>query len=111
MAKKINVSETARNFLLAVHANEPSLLARIERGPDDAWMESDGFVFSIEALWRLCDPGQDTSLGDFRRALYASELNRYLAGKGLAVSVFRQTGKVDSNLYCLKTTSEGKSDC
>jgi hypothetical protein len=96
--------DTVRDFLLAAHAQDPRLRQTIENTPGEARYDAGQFIFSLRALWRLCDPGAETEFGAFRRMLYASELNRELRGHGLEIAIFRSTGKVRSNLYCLKAT-------
>lgn len=102
--------DTVREFLLAVHAGDPRLRQRIENSPLEARFDADRFVFSLEALWRLCDPQSPRDLAAFRQMLYASELNRDLREHGLEVALHRSTGKVRSNLYCLKATRCSNSD-
>lgn len=96
--------DAVRDYLLAVHAGDPDLCRRIRKMPDAARFDGECFVFSLEALWRLCDPEQGLDFAAFRRMLYASELNRELRARGLEIALYRSTGKVGSNLYCLKAT-------
>jgi hypothetical protein len=96
--------DTVRDFLLAVDAGDALLRERIENLPGEARFDGDKFVFSLEALWRLCDPESTRDLAAFRQMLYASELNRELRELELEVAIYRGTGKVGSNLYCLKAT-------
>ena len=93
-----------RDFLLGVRDADPELCRRIDNTPGEARFDGEQFVFSLEALWRLCDPDSSLDLAAFRQMLYASELNRELRDHGLEIALYRSTGKVSSNLYCLKAT-------
>ena len=93
-----------REFFEAVLRHDEETLRRIEAGPDDARIEQQQFIFSIAALLELLDPSGETELKAFRKMLYTSELNRELGEKGAQIAVYCSTGKVDSNLYCLKAT-------
>ena len=103
-------ADSVRDFLLAVHAREPQLVSRIEKTPAECRLEPGRFVFSLEALWSLCDPQAILDFAAFRRMIYASELNRELRLRGLEIAIYRSTGKVRSNLYCLKATSRRNCD-
>ena len=96
--------DAVREFLLAVLRGDADVTARIAAGPDDARFEDGCFVFSPAALHRLLDAGGDTDPKRFRQMLYASTLNRDLRAQGAEIAVFLDTGKVRSNLYCLKAT-------
>ena len=93
-----------RDFLLAAHAGDPELRQTIENSSIDARFDGDRFVFSVDALWRLCDPESELGFAEFRKMLYASELNSELRARGLEIDIYRSTGKIRSNLYCLKAT-------
>ena len=97
-------SDKLRNFFEAVLHHDEKTLRRIEAGPTDARIEQQQFIFSIAALLELLDPDGDIELKAFRKMLYTSELNRELGEKGALITIYRSTGKVDSNLYCLKAT-------
>ena len=96
--------ETLREFFEAVLRHDSETLARIESGPADARIEQQQFIFSISALMGLLDPHGETEAKTFRKLLYTSELNRELRERGAQISIYHSTGKVDSNLYCLKAT-------
>ena len=103
--------DSIREFLLKTNAGSPEIRNAIEDILNcDIFFDADQFVFSLEGLWRLCDPQETLSFNDFRRMLYASELNQQLRTRGLEVAIYRSTGKVSSNLYCLKATCANNSD-
>lgn len=91
-------------LLIDIHHRQPEIRRRIEAGSLDAWYETDGFVFTIEALWRLFDGPGERDLAAFQKMLYRSSLNRQLREQRLEISIHRNTGKVRSNHYCLKAT-------
>ena len=97
-------SDKLREFFEAVLHHDEETLRRIEAGPTDARIEQQQFIFSITALLELLDPQGEIELKAFRKILYSSELNRELGEHGVQITVYRSTGKVDSNLYCLKAT-------
>jgi hypothetical protein len=96
--------ETLREFFEAVLREDSETLARIEASPANTRIEQQLFIFSISALLELLDPRGETELKTFRKLLYTSELNRELRERGAQISIYHSTGKVDSNLYCLKAT-------
>ena len=96
--------DDVRQFFDSVIVGEDAVLQRIERGPENVWIEGQQFVFSIAALLALLEPEGGTSLKVFKNLLYSSKLNRELGALGAEIIVYQNTGKVDSNLYCLKTT-------
>lgn len=91
-------------FFEAVLRHDDKTLQQIEAGPADARIEHQQFIFSIAALLELLEPDGKTGLKAFRKMLYSSELNRELRDKGAQITIYYSTGKVDSNLYCLKAT-------
>lgn len=91
-------------FFEAVLRHDAKTLQQIEAGPADARIEYQQFIFSIAALLELLEPDGKTELKAFRKMLYTSELNRELREKGAQITIYHSTGKVDSNLYCLKAT-------
>ena len=102
--------DSVREFLLEVNSGSADVERKIEEASNECRIEAGLFVFSLEGLWQLCDPRKSLPFVDFRRMLYASELNRQLREQGLEVAVYQSTGKVSSNLYCLKATCAEKSD-
>ena len=91
-------------FFDGVLAADEIVLHRIETGPENAWVEQRAFVFSLAALLTLLDSEGEMTLKAFKKLIYSSELNRELSDHGAEITLFRSTGKVDSNLYCLKAT-------
>ncbi len=91
-------------FFDAVLAADEKVLQRIEAGPANAWVEQQTFVFSLAALLALLDCDSEMTLTAFKKLIYCSELNLELRDRGAEITLFRSTGKVDSNLYCLKAT-------
>ena len=90
-------------FFESVLQQDEATLKRIEDGPDDARIEQQQFIFSLAALLQLLDK-PETSIKAFRKLLYSSDLNHQLRSRGAQITVFHHSGKVDSNLYCLKAT-------
>ena len=95
--------DDVQEFFKAVLQRDEATLKRIEDGPDDARIEQQQFVFSLAALLELLDK-PETSMKTFRKLLYSSELNRQLRTRGAEITVFHDSGKIDSNLYSLKAT-------
>jgi len=66
-----------------------------------------GYVFDLPSLHQAILFLKDVSYKAFKEAIYAGELNKTLAEKGLVVELYEPEaksgkGKVDSNLYHLK---------
>jgi hypothetical protein len=96
--------DEVRALFEAVLLQDKRVLRRIEDCPGEAWLEQGKFVFSLSGLLAVIDPQGDGDAQQFRKLLYSSRLNQELRAGGAEIAIFRQCGKVKSNLYCLKTT-------
>lgn len=96
--------DEVRALFEAVMRSDARVLQRIEDCPAEAWFEEGLFVFSLVGLLSVIDPQGSTDARQFRQLLYSSRLNQELRAGGAEIVVFDATGKVKSNLYCLKAT-------
>ena len=97
------------DFFKLVLAREPKCLAQIGHR-DDVRFEGDVLVFSLRGLWRLLETDAEKDFSVFRRRLFASQLNRQLSAHNARIEVYRNTGKVATNEYCLRATHIGVAD-
>ncbi|OZG72694.1 hypothetical protein BTA51_14290 [Hahella sp. CCB-MM4] len=59
-------------------------------------------VFSLKGLYKFIGASESGSYAGFRKGLYQSDLNQQLQDAGAVIEIFQSTGKIESNLYCLK---------
>ncbi len=93
-----------RAFFEGFLQGDVEVLRRIEAGPAEAYIENGQLVFSLAALLEILDSKGDIELKAFKQLLYTSELNRELGESGAEIAIHLNTGKTDSNRYCLKAT-------
>lgn len=94
--------DEVRDFFASVLARDAAALQRIEQCAEGLELRAQGFVFTLPALHRLLDPGQNLAYRDFRQLLYGSTLNQELSAFDAEVAVFQSTGKTDDSRYCLR---------
>ncbi len=84
---------------------DPLVLSRINAAGEGVFVRDGEFVFSLEGLYRLTDPKQSDDFRGFRKMLYSSSLNRDLRNLDAEVVVYQSSGKLATNLYCLRQIS------
>lgn len=80
---------------------EPQLLVALADYEGDIWLEGGDLRFTLPALHTYLYTPAELEYPDFRRGLYASELNAELQGLGGKVVIDTNAGKVDQTLYRL----------
>lgn len=81
---------------------DPLVLERINAAGENVRIHDGEFIFSLEGLYRLTKPRQGDDFGGFRKMLYSSNLNRDLRSLDAEVVLYQSSGKLATNLYCLR---------
>ena len=90
---------------------DAGVMARVDRIKEDLFVdEGTGvLVFSLSSLYEcLCDQ-LDMSFIEFKLDLYKGEFNQSLIECGGQVSIYQSNGKIDANLYQLKSLTNKSS--
>ncbi len=100
------------SLLIKVSQRDEVLAGMISRSKATLYIDKGMLVFSLEGLYQfLADDINaqyfepfclfEVSFQQFKKQVYQSRLNQQLASYKIKVDVFQNTGKIDSNLYCL----------
>lgn len=79
--------------------SQPPGYSALPKNADIQW-HGNQLVFTLKGLHAWLDT--DIDYTEFRKALFASQINAELREAGLLIDLFNSTGKVDTNRYRLR---------
>jgi hypothetical protein len=85
---------------------DPLVLKRINAAGENVLLGDGELIFSLQGLYRLTDPKQGHDFPGFRKMLYSSSLNRDLRSLDAEIVLYQSSGKLATNLYCLRRISK-----
>jgi len=92
-------------FFSEVLKEAPEVVARINESSMNIYFKKGCLVFDLTSLYKFIFSSDELSFIEFKKLLYASELNKQLMAEGGKVVLIDNKGNINKSLYGLNRRS------
>lgn len=100
------VGEIILDIFTKFNANDEQILNRLSVLDDDIYIKNEVLIFSLTGLYRFLNnnnyvSADNVTYQEFRKHIYASDINYRLSEIGLRIDIHDSSSKIDTSYYKL----------